>query len=217
MSWRLVFIITGIVCTSLIAYGILFELPEEKSKVSKVPPREFSTPSIEAEGFCYSVLDGDTIWTGITKVNPDLEDENILVGALVGDTFYGDLERIRFGGGIDSPEFGQTGFYEARDFVLNLILEGENFPNTQYNKIYLDLDNLAVSNTGQRFRDKTPSERLVAVVYVKIDGKLVNINAELLRWGRVNYPNHDWLKYRYLTSEFDPDEWLDVNYPYLRS
>jgi endonuclease YncB( thermonuclease family) len=82
-------------------------------------------------------------------------------------------------------------------------------------EVYLDLDNLAVGGvTGRPYRDRY--ERLVAVIYVKLDGQWINVNAELLRWGQEEYPDHDWLKYRYITSEFDGLEWLAENYPYVR-
>ena len=36
------------------------------------------------------------------------------------------------------------------------------------------------------------------MVYVKKDGKWVNVNAEVLRWGLEAYPDFTWLKYRLL-------------------
>ncbi|GAI57993.1 unnamed protein product, partial [marine sediment metagenome] len=40
-------------------------------------------------------------------------------------------------------------------------------------------------------------------------------NAELLRWGLEEYPGFGWLKYRYYPSEWNPDDWLEENYPYV--
>jgi len=41
------------------------------------------------------------------------------------------------------------------------------------------------------------------------------VNAEVLRWGLEAYPDFDWLKYAYFISEFNAQEWLEDNYPYV--
>ncbi|MCK4406002.1 MAG: hypothetical protein KAV43_05830, partial [Hadesarchaea archaeon] len=59
--------------------------------------------------------------------------------------------------------------------------------------------------------------RLIAVIYVKVDGQWVNVNAELLRWGLEEYPDQNWLRFTYFISEFDANEWLEENYLYILS
>lgn len=81
--------------------------------------------------------------------------------------------------------------------------------------VYLDLNSLSSGGqTGRPYRGV--HERLIAVIYSEIDGQWVNINAELLRWGLEEYPDHDWLQYIYFPSECDPYEWLEESYPYVR-
>lgn len=158
------------------------------------PPPVGPSPHFEVIGIVASVVDGDTI-----SVSPIWVDESI-EGVTVGRN-----ERVRFSGGIDAPEVGQTGGEEATNFVKGLCP-----PRTG---VYLDLDNLATYGAGP-YRDIYG--RLLAVIYVKIDDNWINVNAELLRWGLEAYPQHDWLRYIHFSSEFDPYEWLAENYPYVR-
>jgi endonuclease YncB( thermonuclease family) len=151
---------------------------------------------LEAEGALDFVVDGDTIRLSQIQTNQDISGE-------VSSTEY-----VRFAR-INAPESGYAGYTEAGNFVHQLISDGGNY-------VFLDLDNLAISYTGRRFRDKTSSERLVAVVYVIINNKLVNVNAEVLIWGQANYPGNDWLKYAAMPSEFNHNDWLDPSYPYVR-
>jgi len=160
------------------------------------------------------VYDGDTIDVRIENIVADLDP--------AGEVYDNTVERVRFGGGIDAPEMGLPRAVKAKEFVESLIygvpfIEDENV--VVYHSfvvsptIYLDLDNLAESPSGRPYRGKY--ERLIAVIYVKRSGKWINVNAELLRWGMEAYPDHDWLKYMHYTSEFDPNEWLEENYPEL--
>ncbi len=150
-------------------------------------------PWYEASGTVTAVYDGDTIAVYLTWVHESI------TGVYAART-----ESVRFSGGIDAPELGNPGGYQARDFIVGLCPPGSH--------VYLDLDDYA---TGKGpYRDIYG--RLLAVIYVKLGESWVNINAELLRWGMQAYPAHNWLKYTYFASEFDPYEWLEENYPYVR-
>jgi len=144
----------------------------------------------EASGTVDYTMDGDTIQVDLTWVNP-----------LTSGVHTGSGQRVRFSGGIDAPEMGNVGGEEAKSFVRDLCWRGT--------EVFLDLDNL--SDTP--YHDM--HGRLLGVVYVKENGKWVNVNAEVLRWGLEAYPDHNWLAYRYFTSEFNPDEWLENDYPYI--
>lgn len=106
----------------------------------------------EAGGYCPHVVDGDTI---------DVEG----------------VGRIRFVG-VNTPERGERGYQEAKDFVKSSCL-GKT--------VYLDIDNA-------KHYDKYG--RILAVVYA--DG--VNLNAELLKRG--------YAEVLYIPpSEFNPYSW----------
>jgi endonuclease YncB( thermonuclease family) len=162
-----------------------------------VPP-----PHYEVIATVTSMIDGDTTWVRIENIVVELDPE--------GEVYEGRLERVRYGGGIDAPETWTTppreGSYEAKEFIEYLIPVGTT--------VYLDLNDLSVGGqTGRPYRGL--HERLIAVVYAEIGGQWVNINAELLRWGREEFPDHNWLKYIDYPSEWDPYEWLEDDYPYL--
>jgi endonuclease YncB( thermonuclease family) len=167
---------------------------QHDSEVIYSPIYFFETYSIplnyEAYGTVDYTIDGDTIQVNLTWVNP-----------LTSGVHTGSGQKVRFSGGIDAPEIGNEGGEEAKNFVRDLCWRGT--------EVFLDLDNLS----------DTPYHdvhgRLLGVVYVKKNGKWVNVNAELLRWGLKAYPYHDWLKYRYFRSEFDSDQWLENDYPYV--
>lgn len=107
----------------------------------------------EKFGICNYVVDGDTI--------------NVL-----------GVGRIRLVG-VDTPERGQSGYQEAKDFTTNLCLD---------KTVYLDIDDA-------KSYDKYG--RTLAVVYVDE----VNVNAELLQKG--------YAEILYIPpSEFDPYSWI---------
>lgn len=173
---------------------------EEASIPIKVETPPEDAPYYEVVAVVNSVQDGDTIDTGILKLVAELDP--------AGEVSTGTIEGIRFGGGIDAPETYENGGSEATEFMKELLL-----PRTI---VYLDLDNLARGgSTGRPYRGAY--ERLIALIYTKIDGKWVNVNAELLRWGMEAYPNNKWDEYTYITSEFDMYEWppYDNDYPYV--
>ncbi|KXB08328.1 hypothetical protein AKJ58_00280 [candidate division MSBL1 archaeon SCGC-AAA385D11] len=150
-------------------------------------------PENDVVGEVVEVIDGDTINIIVTDVN----------GTKKG-IWIGKEDTVRLAGGIDAPEFYENGYIKARDFLRSLLPQGS--------KIYLDLDDLAKSKTGRPYRDLTSSERLVAVVYVRVDNRWANINAEVLRWGQNVFPNRDWLAYTDIASEFNPYKWLEENH-----
>lgn len=111
-----------------------------------------TTANYEASGYCYNVVDGDTI---------DVEG----------------IGRIRFVG-VNTPERGQPGYSEAKDFVKSLCLS---------KTVYLDIDDA-------KHYDKYG--RALAVIYVDN----INLNAELLKRG--------YAEVMYIPpSEFDPYSW----------
>lgn len=165
----------------------------------KTPPE--GAPYYEVVALVNSVIDGDTIDAGILKLAAELDPR--------GEVSPGTIEGIRFGGGIDAPEWYETGGSEATEFMEDLVPPGT--------VVYLDLDNLARGGqTGRPYRGSL--ERLIAVIYAEIDGQWVNVNAELSRWGMGEFPGHKWDLYTYIESEFSMYEWppYDNDYPYVR-
>lgn len=146
----------------------------------------------EASGILAYTVDGDTVQVSVTWVNPSTEGVNT------------ESQKVRFSGGMDAPEMSMEGGEEAKQFVR------ENFCPV-WTEVFLDLDNLSYTP----YYDV--HGRLLGVIYVKKNGKWVNVNAEVLRWGMEAYPNHNWLQYSYYPSEFDADVWLADNYPYVLS
>lgn len=122
-----------------------------------------TAPNYEASGYCYYVVDGDTI---------DVQG----------------VGRIRFVG-VNTPERGQPGYQEAKDFVKSMCL-GKT--------VGLDIDDA-------KHYDKYG--RTLAVVYA---GN-TNVNAELLKRG--------YAEVMYIPpSEFDPYSWAgNTNYQIKKS
>jgi len=111
-----------------------------------------NSPHAEVSGKCYKVVDGDTI---------DVEG----------------VGRVRFVG-VNTPERGDSGYQEAKDYVKNMCL-GKT--------VGLDIDDA---------KNKDKYDRTLAVVYV--DG--VNLNQELLKKG--------YAEVMYIPpSEFNPYGW----------
>lgn len=163
----------------------------------EVPP-----PYYEVIATVTSMIDGDTTWVKIENILVELDPE--------GEVYEGNLEVVRYGGGVDAPETWaqppEPGSLEAKELIESLIPDGTT--------VYLDLNALSIGGqTGRPYRGA--HERLIAVIYAKIGGRWVNINAELLRWGQEEYPDHNWLRYIDYPSEWDPYEWLEENYPYV--
>jgi len=173
--------------------------------IVETPPAD--APHHEVLGCVYRVNDGDTIDVGVLKLVAGFDPRaTVSIGV---------TEGVRFGGGLDAPEIwshtppisGEPGAVEALELVENLIPSGT--------LVYLDLDDDQWQNPESQgpYRDKYG--RFIAVVYAKVDEQWVNVNAEVLRWGLEAYPDFDWLKYTYFISEFNAQEWLEENYPYV--
>jgi hypothetical protein len=106
-----------------------------------------------------------------------------------GDTFDAfPIGRVRLAD-IDTPERGEPGYSEAKDF-LNLLINGR--------RVYLDVDDYGVMDRYNR---------LVCVVYVRYNSShLLNVNLALLIKGLAVISNYD--------NEFSPYSWsLLVYYP----
>lgn len=151
----------------------------------------------EAYGTVDYTIDGDTVRVNLTWVNPSTE-----------GVYAPSTQSVRFSGGIDAPELHlpagppDEGAEEAKSFVRDHFCPYGA-------EVFLDLDNL--SDTP--YHDI--NGRLLGVVYVKENGKWINVNAELLRWGLKEYPDHNWLAYSYFTTEFNSQQWLVNDYPYV--
>jgi len=95
------------------------------------------------------------------------------------DTTSGD--RIRLAD-IDAPEYGETGYYDAKNFLISLVY-GET--------VYLDIDDIYETD---------PYGRLVCVVYVEHSStEYKNVNKALLVEGVAAITNYD--------NEFNPYTW----------
>ncbi|MCK4405352.1 MAG: hypothetical protein KAV43_02450 [Hadesarchaea archaeon] len=188
---------TALIVTSFSLLALLIPPTGPASAVPCCPPY------YEVIATVTSMIDGDTTWVRIENIVEELDPE--------GEVYEGNSEKVRYEGGVDAPETWtnppEPGSLEATEFIENLIPVGAT--------VYLDLNDLSIGGqTGRPYRGAR--ERLIAVIYVEIEGWWVNVNAELLRWGMEEYPEFDWLKYIYYPSEWDPYEWLEDNYPYVR-
>jgi endonuclease YncB( thermonuclease family) len=174
--------------------------PEAPETPASEPPYS-KPPHYEVVASAVWVVDGDTIDVKVEELTAELDPE----GGISENT----IETIRFGGGIDAPETWtippEEGGLEATEFIENFL--------PVWTTVYLDIDNLAESS-GHPYRDVYG--RLIAVIYVELDGRWVNVNAELLCWGMEAYPNNVWDEYTYFTSEFSVYDWppYDNDYPY---
>jgi len=183
-------------------YYLIAGAEEEGVEVAASPALQ-PEPHYEVIATVTSMIDGDTTWVRIENIVEELDPE--------GEVYEGNSEKVRYGGGVDAPETwmegGPEATLEATEFIENLIPVGTT--------VYLDLNSL--SRGGQTDRPyRGTYERLIAVIYAVIDGRWININAELVRWGLEEYPDHDWLQYVYFPSEWDPYEWLGDDYLYAR-
>ena len=125
---------------------------QSNATINESTNQSIPTAKYEASGYCPYVVDGDTI---------DVEG----------------VGRIRFVG-VNTPERGQPGYQEAKDFVKSMCLD---------KTVYLDIDDA-------KHYDKYG--RVLAVVYVDN----INLNAELLKRG--------YAEVMYIPpSEFNPYSW----------
>jgi len=129
-----------------------------------------SQVEIDAEIEVVRVVDGDTIVAVVTKVYNDR---------------YRDLEgeeiRIRLAD-INAPEKDTPEGEEATQRLKEILAEAE--------KYYIDIDDVYVTDKYGR---------IVAVLYIKIGDKLVNVNAKLVAEGYAEIWDHE--------NEFNPETW----------
>ena len=91
------------------------------------------------------------------------------------------IQRIRLVG-VDTPEKGECGYKEAKNFVNETCFEKE---------VEFDVDDC---------KQYDEYHRILAVVYVNVNGTWINLNAELLKKG--------YAEIMYMPpSEFNPYEW----------
>ncbi len=190
--------------SALVGFLVLVrdEPGEEKTEDSAAENNSTSPviPNYEIRGVITIVGDGDTVEVWIDGIISELDPR--------GEVYNNTYEWVRFGGGIDAPEMSEEGGAESEEYINSLCPPGTI--------IYLDLDDWAVGgDTSRPYRGRY--ERLVAVIYINVDGQWVNVNAELLRWGMENYPGNDWDEYAAMESEFNIYDWPPYNddYPFV--
>ncbi|MFX1236429.1 MAG: thermonuclease family protein [Promethearchaeota archaeon] len=155
--------VVGIVLVaSILTVGMLslnLNESEEPPEVPDIPP----SLEIDCEGNATYIVDGDTY---------DFEGTTHIFN-----------ERIRLAD-IDTPESGESGYQEAKDFLTSLI----------YNQhVYLDIDNLTQTD---------PYGRFVAVTYVRHNSThLINVNEALVYYNFASIWDH-------ADNEFDPYSWV---------
>jgi len=138
-------------------------------------------PHVEQTAVVDRVIDGDTIvlegGKHVRLVGVDAEESELNSYA---------IEKHPELRGMTEEEYEQTPYYEramaAKSLTEDLCQSG---------KVWLDVDD---------FEPQDSHDRTLAVVYVKVDGSWVNINAELLRSG---YADVLFIP----PSEFNPYKW----------
>lgn len=169
-----------IVSVMILVFGLgCIDSTSSKSGVDK--ERTVTNPAITTteNPVNATVIQTQPITTTITTSIPTPLDRYTIVTNIVdGDTIYIDnREKVRFVG-VNTPEVGQPGYNEAKQYVNDKIMN---------QRIYLDVD------------DKNPKDkygRTLAVIIINND----NLNQELLckRYAEVMYIP---------PSEFDPYSW----------
>ena len=161
-------------CTSLVILSvILFAVGMCALAIQK------GSSNIDLIGKVIKVVDGDTLRIRVVRVFGSYKNVR-----------PGDEKFVRLTG-IDAPELDEVGGIKAKLFVESLCPEGT--------ELRFDIDDGAHSWRG-RSLDKYG--RLLAVVYVKKEDGLVNLNAELVRENLAaiildfesEFSPHDWLK-----------------------
>jgi endonuclease YncB( thermonuclease family) len=107
----------------------------------------------------------------------------VVTRVIDGDTFDIDSgDRIRFAD-VNTPESGEVGYQEAKDYVAGLV-EGKT--------VYLDIDD--------KYTTDTTGTRLVAVIYLGYNSThYMNLNKALLQNHYATIWDHD--------NEFNPSNW----------
>jgi len=112
----------------------------------------------------------------------EIDATTVVSRVIDGDTFDTTTEgRIRLAD-VDAPEYGQSGYYDAKQFLEDLI-DGKT--------VYLDIDDIYETD---------PYGRLVCVVYVEYSStRYKNVNQALVSEGVAEIDNY--------YNEFNPYEW----------
>lgn len=121
---------------------------------------------------------------GIVSASIREVDKVVVVTKVVdGDTFNIDSgDSVRFAD-VNTPEIGQVGYQEAKDYVSGLV-EGKT--------VYLDIDD--------KYTTDTSGTRLVAVIYLNYNSThYMNLNKALLQNHYATIWDHD--------NEFNPSNW----------
>lgn len=118
----------------------------------------------------------------LSLFNWEIDDQGSVNYVVDGDTFdVTNIGRIRLAD-INTPDRGETGFQEAREYVLSLILNHE---------VYLDIDDIY---------ERDIYDRIVAVCYIRYNSSyLLNVNKILLETDYAEIMNYN--------NEFNPFEW----------
>ena len=113
----------------------------------------------------------------------EIDETTVVSWVIDGDTFNTTSgERIRLAD-INAPEQGESGYYEARDFLISSVYDKQ---------VYLDIDDISRTD---------PYGRLVCVVYVDYNSTYVkNVNKALLVEGVA-------VTWNFTNNEFNPYTW----------
>ena len=172
-----------------------------------------NSPDFEAKAEVLWVSDGDTIGVKILKVDNSFD--HIETGKDVVRFAGIDTEEIHREDAISEhpdvkyltqKEYESSEYYahavDAKELVKSLAGRGSI--------VYLDLDEgVKGGNCRGHFG------RLIAVVYSKIDNRIINVNARVLNQ---EYPTSYDPDYGLITdypSEFEPRKWLSEDYAYI--
>jgi len=171
---KLIFL--AIACVIAVVFGATyFSIGGSTSEASP------NGPHVERSVVVDRVIDGDTIvlegGEHVRLVGVDTEESELNSYA---------IEKHPELRGMTEEEYEQTPYYERGMAAKSLTKD-----LCQANEVWLDVDN---------FEPQDSHDRTLAVVYVKVDGSWVNINAELLRSG---YADVLFIP----PSEFNPYKW----------
>jgi len=122
-------------------------------------------------------------FSGARALGEEIDRVAVVTRVIDGDTFDIDSgDRIRFAD-VNTPESGQVGYQEAKEYVAGLV-EGKN--------VYIDVDD--------KYTWDTSGTRLVAVIYVSYNSThYLNLNKALLQNHYATVWDHD--------NEFNPNNW----------
>ncbi|MFW5912855.1 MAG: thermonuclease family protein [Candidatus Hadarchaeota archaeon] len=176
---------------------------------------ESAAPNLEYKAEVLEVIDGDTVRVEILdEMHPhsgiDLGPSKIRFAGVDAKELDVGSAKEKYNGledNITQSGYERTEHYrealKAKRVVENLAAPGE--------VVYLDIDDLAYGY--EPYRGKYG--RIIAILYSKLDGRWVNVNAAVLRsQNPSNDLDYDRVTYSY-RSEFNPFDWLSGDYPYI--